>query len=385
MQKWVKRFGATAAVGLAAAMIPAAAGASTSPGWRVTQTFGAAANYPNLEGVAAVSSNDAWISGTTIQSLLVERYTNGKWQQLADPAGFSGGNITVDDQLIAASGLTNAWTFPTVGTNAGTTQYALEWNGHAWTKFKLSGFQLLGAATFSSSDVWVFGAKNPPANSLGYGAPDVTRYTGHKWEQAATPPGVVLKVSTLNANDIWGFGPTTKTASGSGTSWSYLAMHWNGKKWLSFGIPKEAPVDGHPWVVSGIDALSDKNVWVTEGVSVSEGGGQLTPGLALLHWNGSKWQTAAKTSGVLNAGGLAYDGHGGFWISATASSGASGDLLHYSGGKLTQQAAPTIKGYTGFAGPLAYIPGTESVWGLGVLSPASTSAMDEDAIAKDGP
>jgi hypothetical protein len=383
MQRWVKRVGATAAVGLAAAMIPAAAGASTSPGWRVTQTFGASANYPLLQDLAAASASDAWLSGTTYQSLLVERWTNGKWQTLPEPAGFSGTNITVNDQHIAASGATNAWTFPTISTSTGTTQYALEWNGHAWTKFKLSGFQFLNAATFSSSDVWVFGAKNPPANSLGYGAPYVMRYTGHKWEQAVTPPGVVLKVSTVNANDIWAYGPTAKTASGSGASWSYLAMHWNGKKWLSFGIPKEAAVDKYPWFVSSIVALGDKNVWVSEGVTSSLSGEPGPAGVALLHWNGSKWTTVVKNTTFYAPEGLTYDGHGGFWLSAVSAS-SNGYLLHYSDGRLTEQSPPTIAGYDDSPGGLAYIPGTESVWGIGGLAPVG-NGIGESAILKYGP
>jgi hypothetical protein len=392
MRRWVKRLGVGATAGLLAAVVPAvvvpaavvpaAAGAATSPGWRVTQTYGASVNYPVLQSIAAVNASDAWIAGSNYQSLLVERWTNGKWQALPEPAGFSGTNISVNDQLIAASGPTNAWTFPTISTTT-VTQYALEWNGQSWTKFTLKGFQPLDSAVFSSTDAWVFGAKDA-SNILGYGAPYATQYNGRKWVQAAAPPGVILHVSKLSASDIWGYGPTAKTASGSAGSWSYLAMHWNGKKWLSFGIPKEAAVDKYPWFVSSIVALGDKNVWVSEGVTADQSGEPGPLGVALLHWNGSKWTTVVKNTTVYAPEGLTYDGHGGFWLPAYVSPQTDGYLLHYSDGRLTKQSAPTVAGYEDVPGGLAYIPGTESVWGIAGLTPVG-NGISESGILKYGP
>lgn len=371
--------------GLLATMVSVPAGAATTPGWRITSTYGAPL-YAVPQGIAAVNANDAWISGTTVQSLLIQRWTSGKWQTLPDPAGFtSNGSISVSDEVIDASGLTNIWTFPTVSTSTANTQYGLGWNGHAWSKFTFNGVQVLSAAAFSASDVWMFGDKIPSTPVPGFGPPYAVRYNGHAWKPAPTPPGVVLGVTKLSANDIWAYGPTAKTAGGAGTTWAYIAMHWNGTKWLSFSIPKLAPVQGHPWYVKNMVALGDKNVWVSEGVTGSLGGIPGPPGVALLHWNGTRWQTAAKRSTLFPAGGLAYDGHGGFWLSA-AGSGASVTeyLLHYSGGRLTQQATPSVTGYYDAAGPLVLIPGTTSLWGLASLEPKG-SGINESALLKYGP
>jgi hypothetical protein len=381
MRRWIGRVGVGVAAGLLATLIPAAAGATTSPGWRVTEVY-SGVNSLELADIAATSANDAWISGTTLESLVVDHWTDGKWRTLPDPAGFADNGNGVYDEIIAASGPTNAWTFPVVG---GTAQYALEWNGHSWKTFTLNSYLLTDAAVFSPSDAWVFGAGKPPTTKYpALGAPYVRRFNGHEWQQAATPPGVVIQVSKLSASDFWGFGPSTETAGDPVASWNYLAMRWNGKKWLSFGIAREAPVDGNSWYVTGMVALSDKNVWVTEGVaaSVSSTGIHLTPGVALLHWNGSNWQTVVEENGVFPTWGFAYDGHGGFWFPDAA----DGDLLHYSGGLVTEQAAPAIKGYRGhMVGPLAYIPGTESLWGLDILSRPGVSGSDESGIAKYGP
>jgi hypothetical protein len=376
----------TAGVGacLLATMVSVPAGAATTPGWRVTSIYGAPL-YAVPQGIAAVNANDAWISGTTVQSLLIQRWTNGKWQTLPDPAGFTiNGGGGVNDRVIDASSLTNMWTFPEVSTST-TTQYGLGWNGHTWSKFTFKGVQVLDAAAFSPSDVWMFGSKIPSTPVLGFGSPYVVRYNGHAWKPAPTPPGVVLGVDKLSANDIWAYGPTTKTAGGAGTSWAYIAMRWNGTKWLSFSIPKLAPVQKHPWYVNGMVILGDKNVWVSEGVTASLGGTPGPPGVALLHWNGTKWQTVARNSTLFPNGGLAYDGHGGFWLPA-AGSGASATeyLVHYSSGRLTQQATPSVKGYHDAAGRLVLIPGTRSLWGLGSLEPTG-SGINENAILKFGP
>lgn len=370
---------------LLAGAVSVPAGAATTPGWRITSTYGAP-DYPLLQGIAAVNSNDAWISGTTFQSLLIRRWTNGNWQTITDPAGFTiSGSGGVNDGVIDASSLRNMWTFPQVSTSTTTTQYGLGWNGHAWSKFTFNGIQVLNAAAFSSSDVWMFASKIPSTQILGYGPSYAARYDGHAWKAAPTPPGIVLDVAKLSANDIWAEGPSAKTAGGAGTTWAYIAMHWNGTKWLSFSIPKLAPVQQHPWYVSGMAVLGDKNVWVTEGISGDLAGNPGPPGVALLHWNGTKWQTAASSSTLFSNGGLTYDGQGGFWFPA-AGSGASVTeyLVHYSGGHLTQHATPSVTGDYDVAGSLVLIPGTKSLWGLGSLVPTG-NGIGAEVVLKDGP
>lgn len=359
--------------------------AASTPGWRVTMVFGAPL-YPIAQGITADSASDAWISGTTTQSLLIERWTKGAWKTVPDPAGFTvSGSGGVNDAIIEASSPTNVWTFPQVSTSTTTTQYGLEWNGRSWAKFTLKGFNLLNAAVVSATDVWVFGAKVPSAPSVGYGEPYATRYNGHVWQQAATPPGVVLGVSKLSANDIWTYGPSAKTSTGWGTSWAYLAMRWNGKKWSSISIPKVAAVKGHPWFVSGMVALGDKNIWVSEAVTADQAGDPGPTGVALLHWNGNKWQTVAKITALYAPGGLTYDGHGGFWLPAYGPGGTPAEyLLHYSDGRLSQQATPAVKGYDDGVADLALIPGTQSVWGLADLNPIG-NGFTESAVLKYGP
>jgi hypothetical protein len=271
---------------LLATMVSVPSGAATTPGWRITSTYGAPL-YAAPQGIAAVSANDAWISGNTgpLLSLLIQRWTNGKWQTLPDPAGFTGtDSSSVNDRIINASSLTNVWTFPNVSTSTGITQYGLGWNGHAWSKLTFKGVQVLNAAAFSPSDVWMFGSKISSKPILGYGSPYVVRYNGHAWKSAPTPPGVVLGVDKLSANDIWAYGPTTKTAGGVGTSWAYIAMRWNG----------------------------------------------------------TKWQTVARNSTLYpDGGGLAYDGHGGFWIPGAGSAGSAPEyLVHYSGGHALLKYGP---------------------------------------------
>ncbi|MGD0554833.1 MAG: hypothetical protein ABSA93_07625 [Streptosporangiaceae bacterium] len=107
----------------------------------------------------------------------------------------------------------------------------------------------------------------------------------------------------------------------------------------------------------------------------------------MLHWNGKTWQTVAKNAADYPfAHALTYDGHGGLWLTALSSGASSTEyIVHYTGGRWTQQALPAFTGYAGASvGTLALIPGTESLWGLGGLTP-NGGGIGENAIFKYGP
>jgi hypothetical protein len=59
-------------------------------------------------------------------------------------------------------------------------------------------------------------------------------------------------------------------------------------------------------------------------------------------------------------------------------------LAHYSGGRWTYQPVPTKSGHTAGVADLALIPGTHSLWGVGVLNPVK-NGLTEFAILKYGP
>lgn len=373
---------ASAATQTPAATRASAAPAAKSPGWRVVARFGPA-EAGAIGEIAASGANDAWITGATQAGLAIRHWHNGKWQRMAVPVGFR--TSSVESGPVDSSSASNMWTFPLVVSSTWATQYALRWNGKAWSKFAFNDVFAGTTAVFGAKNVWMFGLE---VHRSGATAPYAARYNGRTWQRVATPGGVV-GVSKISARDMWAYGPTAKTVGGS--NWTYTTMHWNGSKWRAISLPKLAPVKKYPWAVDSIVALSDRNVWLSEspvGDSVGVGGGHYVgppPGVVLLHWNGKSWHIAARNNAYF-FGGLGYDGNGGFWLPASPLTSQPGTnyLVHYRGGRWSRQATPKVRGFSNSEGQLIHIPGTRSLWGTGSLDPVPGPAPFSAVIVKFG-
>jgi hypothetical protein len=362
---------AAAAAVLAAVALPAPA--ATSPGWRVVQALGSPDSFGTYWQGAAVSGRaNAWAAGTDTQSLVTEHWNGSAWQPIAPPPGFSGitsGGVNVF--AVGTSSATNTWLFPQVSIGSRNVMYALRWNGSAWAKYALSTRNsVLSTAVVSPANVWAFGEKPGSPSSLGYGPPWALHFNGKAWHRV-TVPAVPTAVSTVSGSDIWALGPGTRT---------YLAMHWNGRKWRSMKPPVPAPVKSFAWVPADIVALGPADVWVEEVVSVSRSGTLGPPGVALLHWNGKRWAAPVKDTADYFTAGIARDGRGGLWLPAFTSSGKN-LIVHYLAGHWSQQAVPAPPGDTGQIGEFAWIPGTASAWAIGELNPDTAT---QAAIFKYG-
>jgi hypothetical protein len=367
------------AVGLTLAAGAGPAQAAATPGWSVSDVF-AAPDYPLLQALSVSGPDNAWVAGTTYQSLLAEHWDGTQWTSVTPPPSVDNlANATVNDSIMGSSSPTNTWFFPQVSGSTKTKALGLVWNGSAWSTVKVPATDsVLGVNVLGRKDVWQWGTKPASPNTLGFGPPWLRHYNGTTW-QTVPVPGVA---SVVSARNMWAVGPTTATAGKAGSKQVYIAMHWNGKKWAALRLPKLAPVNGAAWSPRGIVALGAGNVWVNE---VPQGGLGGEPGpqdTVLLHWNGKTWSRAAKDSG-LDLDAMTRDGTGGLWLSGSDATTQAGFLVHYAGGKFTRQAAPTESGYDGVAGQLAQVPGSTSVWGIGSLDPAS-NGIDEGVIFRYG-
>jgi hypothetical protein len=379
-RRWMTVVSATALV----TATGAAAQAASTPGWRVVEAYSTPAPYPSFQGDSATGPSDAWVVGTAGgQSLLVYQWNGTQWQSVTAPAGFTGlTNATVNDSIVSDSSATNMWTFPAVSGQTTTTSYALQWNGTAWTKYKLAGEKasVITSAVFSPADVWAFGARAGTGTGLGFGPPWAEQFNGTTWQQVSMP-GTPLDVSAISADDMWAYGPNRATVGK--TDQTYIAMRWDGTSWQSVKLPKLAPVQGHAWAPSGLVALSDSDVWMSELVQGIPGCGcGSPPNVALLHWNGATWTKVAENAAINYYAGLTSDGAGGFWLSGV-NSAQQQYIVHYSGGKWSRQVPPTKPGYTDYPGSFVLIPGTTSVWGLGGLE-STGDGSPEGAILKYG-
>jgi hypothetical protein len=371
-----------AALALAAPAVAVSPAQASTPGWRITQVFGAP-GYPDLQSVTASGPANAWIGGTSVQALLAEHWDGSQWQAVPPPASFDGSvpNDFVNVNAVGSSSAANTWFFPTLSTGAASIAYALRWTGSAWTAFRLSKQNsVLGTAVFGRSNVWLFGQKPGSGNNLGFGPAWVLRFNGTAWRSVSVP-ATPVGVSAVSASDMWAIGPSAKTVNAA--SQVIVTMHWNGTAWRVHKLPAIPPAGGNSWIPVGIAATGPDNAWVEELHPGNPGTGQTPVGTALLHWNGRAWSRAGESGKLHASSGMTPDGHGGLWL-AGSGSGTQEYFAHFSGGRFTLQAAPTETGFTVGAGGLEHIPGTRSVWALGSLTPTG-NGLDESAILKYGP
>lgn len=120
-----------AALVLTSAATVSPAQAST-PGWRITQVFGAP-SYPDFQSLTASGAANAWIAGTTGQALVAEHWDGSQWQAVPPPAPFDG-SVSADSVNVTTAGSSSAastWFFPSLGTSTADIAYALRWTGSA--------------------------------------------------------------------------------------------------------------------------------------------------------------------------------------------------------------------------------------------------------------
>jgi hypothetical protein len=355
---------AVAALTLVAGFIPAQA--ASTPGWAISQSFGAP-SYAQPQALSVSGPDNAWVAGTTYQSLLAEHWDGTQWTSVTPPPSVDNlANATVNDAIVGSSSPTNTWFFPQVSGPTKTKTLGLVWNGSAWRTVKVPATDsLLGV------------------NVLGFGPPWLRHYNGTTWKTVPVP-GVAGGASVISATNMWAVGPTTATAGQAGPKQVYIAMHWNGKKWAAVRLPKLAPVNGAAWAPRGIVALGAGNVWIAE---VPQGGLGGEPGpqdTVLLHWNGKTWSKAAEDRGIALSAGITGDGDGGLWLAGSDTASPAGYLVHYAGGTFTSQPAPSQSGYYGQAGGLAQVPGGTSVWGIGSLVPVGNGITEGDIVQYGG-
>jgi hypothetical protein len=90
------------AVGLTLAAGAGPAQAAATPGWSVSDVFGAP-DYPLLQALSVSGPDNAWVAGTTYQSLLAEHWDGTQWTSVTPPPSVDNlANTTVNDAVMGS-------------------------------------------------------------------------------------------------------------------------------------------------------------------------------------------------------------------------------------------------------------------------------------------
>jgi hypothetical protein len=330
---------AASAAALALALGVPAQAAATSWSVALTQHYGTASNYSMYTAVAAPAADNAWAFGTTNGDAapapgtpVAEHWNGTKWSSSALPSG-------LHSEIDAASTVSasSVWAVTEIGGDI------LHWNGSAWSVADdVPGSDLLftGITAVNNSDVWAFGFSSfGPGNGTWH-------YNGHTWTKVNGSAVGLESASAVSATNIWGIGSPSEGPAGG------VLEHYNGKTWAPVTAAALSGV-----YVSGVVAFSSTNVW-----AIALKGSNQT---LLVHFNGSQW-TSVKEPYSIQPEFFAPDGQGGFWLDNDINHSETW-VVHYSAAGKWSRTMLT----TGSLGPLALVPGTTSLWGVGSVPAAS--------------
>jgi len=325
------------------------------PGWRVVATVGPD-NEAVTGAVSAESAAGAWSVWTGTGFTAVERLDGTRWSRVPLPAA-----LTAYARSAVAFGgdsATDFWLF-----NSRSATHVLRFAGHRWTLQRIPSWVLqrqpgggglsVSAAVFGPGNVWVFG--------LGAGA-YAAHYDGRGWARVRLP-AAPDEVSAVSADDIWALHGN-------------VAWNWNGESWTASSIPKAA--GDPPERFDNLTATGPASAWVWRDVSVRGRPAEVDQ----LHWNGTAWRRTGAGPPVDLIDSVVPDGSGGLWATgADDNPGGFNLFYHLSGGRWREASLPGgIRDQQPES--LAWIPGTDSVWGTAT---GRTGKGSDGAIIKYGP
>ena len=251
----------------------------------------------SLSTVAATSPTNAWaVGGTDDGGALILHWNGHAWRQTPSPAGYLNG--------VAATSPTNAWA---VGGTTGGSQETLilHWNGEAWQQTpspSVGGDQGLGSILLgveASPDRPVLAVGDGDNCGCGPGEPLVERWNGHTWSEDSTSKiqdSMDLSgVAALPTGRAWAVG---QSGSGDGPT-NGVILESNHSAWASVPVPG---LESQVGALADVAATSRSNAWAVgweSPVSIASAnaagpGDPGTPGILILHWNGSGWTPQTK-------------------------------------------------------------------------------------------
>jgi hypothetical protein len=181
--------------------------------------------------------------------------------------------------------------------------------------------------------------------------------------------GPIVAASVLSARDIWAVTGRLLLQPNLATSRPEV-LHWNGSAWHSVKLPSRLP--GLP---SSIRAVSDRDVWIGGGHANAKGGtGEYVAQFTGKALRVSKLKVRV-TGSKFHLIRLASDGHGGMWGLASNLGLSASRLWHRTGGTW-HGPMPVHFGSQSSMISIANVPGTTSMWGVGLSRNTGVIAVE---------
>ena len=263
----------------------------------------------------------------------------------------------------AASSVSDVWAFTQAGGGMGnppSSASALRLRNGRWVGDKVwtapAGTYITGCNVLSPDDVWAFGGA-----IAGLGPAIGTWHrTRSGWTQLNTGHLVLFDASVVSPRDLWAAG----VEFSAGGAFQPALGRWNGTRWtqdrsILTALPKNTR---HSEVVTNaVNAISDRDVWV-QAFIIGEAG---VTGVAVVHWDGTRWSRVKPGSMGYYLPTAVPDGHGGWWSAPynTRNSPVTRYLLHEQGARWTRSPLPGPL-YT-YPLSLAHVPHSQAALAAG--------------------
>jgi hypothetical protein len=230
-----------------------------------------------LNGVDAVSANDAWAVGHSgdpsfipLQTLTMHWNGTG-WSIIPSPSpGTYNGNVLNAVSAVSANDVWAVGWYQSGSTGQEGGALTMHWDGKAWAVVpNPSRWPLHSVIAISSNDVWAVGEQS------------ILHWNGATWSVVSFPPPpsdsyqVLKGISATSASDIWAVG-YSQTSYFYGYRYAPLTYHWDGTRWNL--IPNAGTTDEFLFAVT---AISPNDAW-----AVGDNG-------QTQHWNGATWSRVA--------------------------------------------------------------------------------------------
>lgn len=355
---------------------PDPAGPVAAAGWHVRPAAPAVGNQ-ELRAVAALDARTAWAVGnedTGSGSVpLVERFDGRAWRRVTVPAATGGLDAVLPlgpDDVWAVGSRADDPDDPADGDGPGGPGrgLALHFDGRAWREVPLPAEPAARAAhpfalAADPGGLWAVGAS--AAGRTAQPRPLALRWDGRAWREVPLPdPGgdaVLLAAAPDRAGGLWAVG-VAYDPDGTGRP---LTLHRDGTGWHPVDAPAPA---GRTSTLEAVAAFAPDDVWAAGGTGPADDPARPF----LLHWDGTRWQSAdlpAGTGGVLHALAAADDGT--LWAAGEQPADATpGFTLRRRAGVWSHAGAdrtPAGDGASLLA--VAAVPGTGAAWAVGSTLP----------------